>query len=116
VAFGGLVDLSTHVLFVSELAGVQGLVRRPFCLDKKLHYFIFHNLIFRFLALSHLADAALLGPPHDPGAISEAILQLFTNHTLASSLVAKGYDRVESFSWERCAKRTFELYEELLNS
>lgn len=60
-------------------------------------------------------DAAILVSPNDADAISEAMYRVFTDAALAACIINKGYERVRMFSWEVCAKKTFELYEELLN-
>ena len=58
-------------------------------------------------------DAALLVPPGDPQAISEAILKLTRDAELRNSLVKRGRERVRSFSWKECARQTHALFKTL---
>ncbi len=57
------------------------------------------------------ADAAVLVEPGDPVALAEGI-----RHALASRerLVAAGLERAREFTWPRMAKRTLEVYRELV--
>jgi glycosyltransferase involved in cell wall biosynthesis len=59
-------------------------------------------------------NAALLFPPHDVEALYETMYRVLTDSELADSLRARGRQAVESFSWEVCARRTFELYGEII--
>jgi glycosyltransferase involved in cell wall biosynthesis len=49
------------------------------------------------------ADAALLVDPDDPAAITQAVLSICDDRTLAGRLTAAGERRARSFSWERAA-------------
>jgi glycosyltransferase involved in cell wall biosynthesis len=51
-------------------------------------------------------DAAILVDPYDVDAIAAAMTEITTNLTLKDSLIAKGYDRLEMFSWRQCAEQT----------
>jgi glycosyltransferase involved in cell wall biosynthesis len=59
-------------------------------------------------------DAALLIDPLDPEAIAAAIRRLVDDPDLADALCAKGRERAATFSWERTARETAEVYKELL--
>lgn len=60
-------------------------------------------------------DAALLVNPYDPKAIADGIQLLLTDNKLRTGLITKGFDRVKLFSWEKCAKETLKVYEEVYN-
>lgn len=55
-------------------------------------------------------DAALLVDPRDTAAIAEACRRVATDGTLRSALIAKGFRRIEAFSWRRCAEETVAEY------
>jgi glycosyltransferase involved in cell wall biosynthesis len=59
-------------------------------------------------------DAAELFEPRDTGAIAAAMRRLLEDDDHAATLVRKGYDRVEQFTWERCAQETLASYERAL--
>lgn len=49
-------------------------------------------------------DAALLFDPESPEEIANAIVRLWTDHTLRNRLIVRGKSRVRAFTWERTAK------------
>lgn len=51
-------------------------------------------------------DAALLVDPNDVEAIADAMLRLSRDETLRQTLIAKGYENVKRFSWEKAARET----------
>ncbi|HET9672264.1 MAG TPA: glycosyltransferase family 1 protein, partial [Actinomycetota bacterium] len=55
-------------------------------------------------------DAALLVDPTDEGAIADAVERVLTDRVLADDLRAKGRERTASFSWDRTAAATVEVY------
>ena len=55
-------------------------------------------------------DAALLFDPTDPSAIAGAIRAAWTDEPLRARLVARGRERVGSFSWAESARRCRALY------
>jgi glycosyltransferase involved in cell wall biosynthesis len=61
-------------------------------------------------------DAALLLPPQDPRAWADAIERVLTDSALRDRLRARGFHRLrsQSFSWERAAVATREVYREAL--
>jgi glycosyltransferase involved in cell wall biosynthesis len=62
-----------------------------------------------------IGDAGILVPPGDANALATAIKQLLNNKRLQLQLGEAGRRRVESeFSWEQAAKKTLEVYQELL--
>ena len=58
-------------------------------------------------------DAALLVDPEDPEAIAGAIARVLADSGLRASLSARGLERVQRFSWERCARETLTILEGL---
>lgn len=63
-----------------------------------------------------VGDAALMVDPKDEDEICEAMHKLYTNSTLKNELVTKGFQRAKKFSWEKTAKRFFDIYHEILNN
>ncbi|NJN83490.1 MAG: glycosyltransferase family 4 protein [Caldilineaceae bacterium] len=57
-------------------------------------------------------DAALLVDPTDVDAIAAAMLRLSQDEALRAELIAKGYENVKRFSWEKAAKETLAVLEE----
>ena len=64
-------------------------------------------------ALPEIAgDAALLVDPHDVDAIAAAMLRLSRDEALRQELIAKGYENVKRFSWQKAASETLAVLEE----
>ena len=61
-----------------------------------------------------ISDAGLIFPEGDAENLSQKIKQIATNTTLKESLVEKGLERVQHFTWETIAERTYEVYKQLL--
>jgi glycosyltransferase involved in cell wall biosynthesis len=60
-------------------------------------------------------DAAMLVDPIDTGAIASAMLEIMTNTALRDMLITKGYQRLDNFSWEKCAQETLRVFERVHN-
>ena len=60
-----------------------------------------------------VGDAALLIDPMDAGAIAEAMARVLTDEALRAGLIARGHERVKTFSWTRSIARVREVYAEL---
>lgn len=58
-------------------------------------------------------DAALLVDPGDPEEIAEGIARVSGSPGLKDSLSRRGLARASFFSWEKCARRTLEILEEV---
>ncbi|MBX2998303.1 MAG: glycosyltransferase family 4 protein [Caldilineaceae bacterium] len=56
-------------------------------------------------------DAAILVDPTDVDAIADAMLKLSQDETLRQELIAKGYENVKRFSWEKAARETLAVLE-----
>ena len=64
-------------------------------------------------ALPEIAgDAALLVDPEDVDDIAAAMLRLSQDEALRQELIAKGYQNVKRFSWEKAARETLAVLEE----
>jgi glycosyltransferase involved in cell wall biosynthesis len=60
-------------------------------------------------------NAALLVDPQDFVEIGEAVLQIITDENLRQTLIKRGKERANLFSWETTAKKTFEVYKSILD-
>jgi len=62
-----------------------------------------------------VGDAADLFNPEDPNDIRVVIERIVSSPDHAEQLIAKGKQRIKLFSWEKCARDTFDVYRQLLN-
>jgi glycosyltransferase involved in cell wall biosynthesis len=60
-----------------------------------------------------VGDAGLLVPVNDVDALTTALRRVLTEPGLAERMIADGKMQAEKFSWERCARETLTLYQEL---
>jgi len=60
-----------------------------------------------------VGDAGLLVNPYDADELREAMIELLENPKLKKELSGKGLERVKLFSWEKCARETLRVYEEV---
>lgn len=60
-------------------------------------------------------DAALYCDPYSPKDIADKIKLLIANPSLQEELRQKGLERAKLFTWEKCAKETMAVIEEVLN-
>ncbi len=63
-----------------------------------------------------VGDAARIADAADPASLQEAIEDVAFAHGTRSDLIARGRQRVQLFSWDRCAEQTVKLYERVLQS
>jgi alpha-1,3-rhamnosyl/mannosyltransferase len=67
-------------------------------------------------ALPEIAqDAAYLIDPYSMTEMKAAIEMLLTSTTQRDMLIQKGRERVNAFSWEKCAKQTLQVYQQVLS-
>ena len=59
-------------------------------------------------------DAAIYFDPTDKLSISYSIQKVIYDNNLRNQLIYKGYQRVKEFTWEKTAKKTKILYEDIL--
>lgn len=60
-------------------------------------------------------DAAVLVDPYNVDDIANAIYNVINDNELRESLIDKGLKRAKEFSWEKAAKETLEVFEEVYN-
>jgi glycosyltransferase involved in cell wall biosynthesis len=59
--------------------------------------------------------SGILVPPADPDSLAAAIKRLLADELLRKKMGEAGRERVErNFTWEKAAKQTLEVYQELL--
>lgn len=58
------------------------------------------------------ADAVLTFDPYNPQDIAQQINTLLHNPQLQQTLIQKGYQRLQDFSWEKTARRVIEVFEQ----
>jgi glycosyltransferase involved in cell wall biosynthesis len=58
-------------------------------------------------------EAAVLIEPDDIEEMAEKIEQVLTDEALRGQLSERGIERARLFSWERCARQTFDVYRDL---
>lgn len=61
-------------------------------------------------------DAALIIDPESPQKIAHAINKIINDFSLSSILITKGNNRVQKFSWEKTAKETYTVYNQILTT
>jgi glycosyltransferase involved in cell wall biosynthesis len=54
-------------------------------------------------------DAALLVDPYDVEAIAAGLLRLLTDDAMRADLVAKGFQRAQTFSWDKAARQALDI-------
>jgi glycosyltransferase involved in cell wall biosynthesis len=59
-------------------------------------------------------DAALLIDPENIEELATALARLMSDEGLRAQLIERGLGRTEKFSWEKAAKQTWEVYQDLL--
>lgn len=58
-------------------------------------------------------DAAVYFDPYDPDDVADVMLEVLTDRSLREDLIARGFRRVQQFSWERTARQTLRVLEEV---
>jgi glycosyltransferase involved in cell wall biosynthesis len=61
-----------------------------------------------------VGEAAILVNPYSTEEIGQAIEKIVDNHSLRQELITKGLKKAKKFSWEDAAKKTIEVYKEVL--
>ena len=59
-------------------------------------------------------DAAILIDPEDIDALTRGMKNVLGNEDLRTELIAKGFRRAKEFSWEKTARETLRVYEEVV--
>jgi len=63
-----------------------------------------------------VGDAALLFDPYNVEEMTVAMHRALTDEQLRSDLRQKGFERIRHFSWEKAARETLAVYEEVYNA
>ncbi|OQA35411.1 MAG: Glutamate-1-semialdehyde 2,1-aminomutase [Acidobacteria bacterium ADurb.Bin340] len=63
-----------------------------------------------------VGDAAELFDPANDAAIRYAIETVVSDMEKSQSLVKRGYERIKQFSWDKCARDTLDVYENVLGT
>lgn len=63
-----------------------------------------------------LGDAGVYFDPTDPASIADSLRHLMQNAALRAELAAAGWKRATTFSWQRCARDTFEFIAQVTRS
>lgn len=61
-----------------------------------------------------VGDAGILLDPYDIDGWVNAMYEVLTNDGLREDMIKRGLERATMFSWEKCAKETSKVYEEVL--
>jgi glycosyltransferase involved in cell wall biosynthesis len=61
-----------------------------------------------------IGDAGLVFTEGDADALAGALRRMLSDESLRERLVVAGYARVEQYSWERVAEKTYELFRQVL--
>ena len=61
-----------------------------------------------------VADAAYLVDPENVENIAEGMWKGLSDYSLRQILITKGKERVNQFSWETCARKTLEVYKQVV--
>ena len=67
----------------------------------------------RLLIAEVVGDAGLLIDPEDDDSMAGAILKVLTDSRLREKMIKKGYRQAQSFSWEKTARETLQVYLQL---
>ncbi len=62
------------------------------------------------------SDAALQVNPFLTAEIADALIKLNEDETLRNELIHRGQQRAQTFTWEACARKTLEVYDEAMDS
>ena len=63
-----------------------------------------------------VGDAAVLANPYDVQDLADAIARVLFEPNLRGQLTARGRERIKSFSWEKTARETLQVFEETNSS
>ena len=61
-----------------------------------------------------LGDAAMLADPLDANALAKAIATLLQDGRRRDQLIQSGQERIKTFSWDKAARATYEVYSKVL--
>jgi glycosyltransferase involved in cell wall biosynthesis len=61
-----------------------------------------------------VGNAAILFDPYSVDSMRSHIISVLYNDKIKSSLVLKGFKQIKKFSWEKCARETYQVYKNVL--
>jgi glycosyltransferase involved in cell wall biosynthesis len=62
-----------------------------------------------------VGDGGITVDPYDVDGLAEAMYEILNNDGLREDMIKKGLERAKMFSWEKCARETLKVYEEVYN-
>ena len=62
-----------------------------------------------------VGDAGIMVDPYDVDRLADAMQEVLTDEGLRADMTKKGLGRAKMFSWEKCARETLRVYEEVYN-
>jgi glycosyltransferase involved in cell wall biosynthesis len=62
-----------------------------------------------------VGEAGVLFDPERPEELTEILVALASDETLRESLITRGHQRVQQFSWNTTAEKTVEVYRTLVS-
>lgn len=62
-----------------------------------------------------VGNAGIMVNPMDVDGLAEAIIKVLTNDALKEEMIKKGLKRAQEFNWEKTARETLKVYEEMDN-
>ncbi|MDD3245400.1 MAG: glycosyltransferase family 1 protein [Methanosarcina sp.] len=60
-----------------------------------------------------VGDAGIMVDPYDVDGLADSMYEVLTNDRLKNDMSKKGLNRAKMFSWEKCARETLKVYEEV---
>ena len=63
-----------------------------------------------------IGEAGLVFPEGDAGALADALRRMLSDEDLRQRLSIGGQARVERYSWERVAEKTYDLYQQAIGA
>jgi len=63
-----------------------------------------------------VGDAGIMVDPYDVDGLADAMHEVLTNDGLRANMIKKGLERAKRFSWEKCAKETLKVYEQIMGN
>ncbi|HVO76325.1 MAG TPA: glycosyltransferase family 1 protein [Ignavibacteriaceae bacterium] len=61
-------------------------------------------------------EAAFFVNPNNPQEIADAIIKVLSSNDIKNNLSKKGLERSRLFDWNKCVKRTLELFDEVIKN
>lgn len=63
-----------------------------------------------------VGDAGIMVDPYETDVLSDEMYKILTNESLHSNLRKRGLKRAEKFSWDRTARQTWKVYQDVYNN